>query len=52
MYAAVAGDPESCKLLIEHGASISEKDAEGLTALDYARSPEVRNELQAARSAR
>jgi ankyrin repeat protein len=52
MYAAVAGNPESCKLLIEHGASLSEKDAEGLTALDYARSPEALNELRAARSAR
>lgn len=48
MYAAAAGSPESCKLLIQAGASTRETDAEGWTALDYARSPAVRSELQAA----
>jgi ankyrin repeat protein len=48
MYAAAAGSRDSCKLLIQHGVSARETDAEGWTALDYARSPEVRSELQAA----
>jgi ankyrin repeat protein len=52
MYAAAAGHAEICHLLIQHGASTRETDAEGKTALDYARSPEARIELQAARSTR
>jgi len=52
MYAAVAGHAEICKLLIQRGANTREADAEGRTALDYARRPEVRIELQAARSTR
>ncbi|MDP9007776.1 MAG: ankyrin repeat domain-containing protein [Pseudomonadota bacterium] len=48
MYAAAAGHAEICKLLIQHGANTREADAEGRTALDYARRPEVRIELQAA----
>jgi ankyrin repeat protein len=52
MYAAAAGNPDSCKLLIQHGASPRETDAEGWTALDYARSPEVHSLLQTARGTR
>jgi ankyrin repeat protein len=51
MYAAAVGNPESCKLLIEHGADVRTHDAEGWSAMDYARTPEVRRELQAARGA-
>jgi uncharacterized protein len=52
MYAAAAGQAEICKLLIRHRASTRVADAEGRTALDYAGEPEVRIELQAARSTR
>jgi ankyrin repeat protein len=52
MYAAAAGNAEICKILIEHGANTREADAEGKTALDYAKSAEVRIELQAALSTR
>jgi ankyrin repeat protein len=52
MYAAAAGHAQSCKLLIQHGANTRETDAEGFTALHYARSPEVRSVLQTARRTR
>jgi ankyrin repeat protein len=48
MYAAVAGSADSCKLLLQHGASVRETDAEGRTALDYAKDPAVLSVLKAA----
>ena len=48
MYAAAAGRAEGVTLLLQHGANTRETDAEGLTALGYARrSDEVRSALQA-----
>ena len=47
MFAAAAGDAEAVRLLLQHKASVRERDAEGLTALDYARSEPVRILLQA-----
>jgi uncharacterized protein len=52
MYAAAAGHAEICRLLIQRGAKTREQDAEGRTALDYAKEPETRIELQAPRSTR
>jgi ankyrin repeat protein len=46
MYAAAAGHAEICNLLIQHGAKTREKDAEGKTALDYAKEPATRDALQ------
>jgi ankyrin repeat protein len=48
MYAAAAGSAEISRLLVQHRANARAADDEGRTALDYARSPEVRVELQAA----
>jgi hypothetical protein len=48
MYVAAASSDEISRLLIQHRANAHAADAEGRTALDYARSPEVRVELQAA----
>lgn len=36
-------DPKSLKLLIDHGATVNARDENGLTPLDYAKHPEVRN---------
>ena len=49
MYAAASGHADICALLIQRGASTREADAEGKTAFDYAKSPELRIALQAAR---
>jgi ankyrin repeat protein len=45
MYAVKGGYADSVRLLLQHGASPGQKDAEGWTALRYARSPEVRRLL-------
>jgi ankyrin repeat protein len=45
MYAARSGQVDSVRTLLEHGASPREKDAEGRTALWYARTPETRSLL-------
>jgi hypothetical protein len=41
VYAASMSDIEGINMLLAHGARRDLKDAEGLTALDYARSPEA-----------
>jgi ankyrin repeat protein len=46
MFAAAAGNAQSCTLLIQHGASTRVMDAQGRTAAAYALSPEVRAALQ------
>jgi uncharacterized protein len=48
MYAAAAGRAAGVAMLLQHGASDRQTDAEGLAALDYARSAEARSALQAA----
>jgi len=48
MYAAAAGRVASITMLLQHGVNDRAIDAEGLTALDYARSEEARNALRAA----
>lgn len=45
MYAAKGGHADSVRLLLQHGANPERKDAEGWTALQYARTPEVRRLL-------
>jgi ankyrin repeat protein len=48
MYAAAAGRAAGVAMLLQHGASDRQTDAEGLAALDYAHNAEARNALQAA----
>ena len=45
MAAAKNGDAGLTRDLLAHGAIAKAKDKKGRTALDYARSPEVRNLL-------
>jgi len=49
MYAAKGGHADSVRLLLQHGANARQKDAEGWTALEYARTPEIRRLLGAGR---
>ena len=48
MYAAASGRAAGVEMLLQHGAGDRRTDAEGLAALDYARSAEARSALQSA----
>jgi uncharacterized protein len=45
MFAAKGGHADSVRLLLQHGANPQQKDAEDWTALQYARTPELRRLL-------
>jgi hypothetical protein len=47
MYAAAGGQVEAIQLLIAHGAHADQTDAEGRSALEYARSEPARQALLA-----